>query len=199
MVSAVVLTGAPGTGKSSVLEALATRLEIEGIAHGAIESEELGRGAPALTALRWIEALAAVLKLQRDSGRRLFLIAATTETGEELSGVLAAACADRSLVVCLTAAAEVVATRLQRREPDRWPGKRGLIEHARALVATIPRLGGMRSDDRHERARREGCRARGVRADACPRVPRELTSGGQRSPCNTASTLCPSGSSTKAP
>ncbi len=143
MVSAVVLTGAPGAGKSSVLDALATRLEIQGSAHGAIESEELGRGAPALPALGWIEALAAVLKLQRDSGRRLFLIAATTETGEQLSGVLAAACADRSLVVCLTAPADVVAARLERREPDRWPGKRRLVEHARALAAAIPRLGGI--------------------------------------------------------
>jgi chloramphenicol 3-O-phosphotransferase len=83
------------------------------------------------------------LALQRRAGRSLFLIAATTETAEELSGVLEAACADRSLVVCLTAPAEVVAMRLERREPDRWPGRGGLIEHARTLAATIPRLDGI--------------------------------------------------------
>src|SRR5664280_3352296 len=143
MVRAVVLTGAPGSGKSSVLDALTTRLEIEGVAHGAIESEQLARGFPLLAGEHWIGQLAAVLEVQRQAGRSLFLIVATTETGEELSGVLAAACADRSLVVRLTAPAEVVAARLESREPDRWPGKRGLIEHARTLAAAIPRLGGI--------------------------------------------------------
>jgi len=47
MVRAVVLTGAPGSGKSSVLDALTTRLEIEGVApatgaaigHGLVDGE----------------------------------------------------------------------------------------------------------------------------------------------------------------
>jgi chloramphenicol 3-O-phosphotransferase len=143
MVCAVVLTGAPGSGKSSVLDALATRLEMEGVAYGAIESEQLARGFPLLAGEQWIGQLAAVLEAQRRAGRALFLIAATTETAEELSGVLAAACADRALVVCLTAPAEVVTSRLEGREPDRWPGKRALIEHARALAAAIPRLDGI--------------------------------------------------------
>jgi chloramphenicol 3-O-phosphotransferase len=126
-----------------VLDALATRLEIDGVAHGAIESEQLARGFPLLAGEDWIAQLAAVLEVQRRAGRSLFLIAATSETGEELSGVVAAARADRSLVVCLTAPADVLATRLERREPDRWPGKRGLIEHARTLAATMPRLVGI--------------------------------------------------------
>jgi chloramphenicol 3-O-phosphotransferase len=143
MLCAVVLTGAPGSGKSSVLDALATRLEIEDVAHGAIESEQLSRGFPLLGGEYWLGPLATVLQTQRQAGRSLFLIVATTESAEELSGVLAAACADRSLVVCLTAPAEAVVARLQRREPDRWPGKRGLIEHARTLSMTIPRLAGI--------------------------------------------------------
>jgi chloramphenicol 3-O-phosphotransferase len=143
MVRAVVITGAPGSGKTSVLDALATRLEIEGVAHGAIESEQLARGFPLLSGEHWIGQLAAVCELQGRAGRDLFLIAATTETGEQLSGVLGAVCADRSLVVCLAAPAETVAARLHGREPDRWPGKRPLIEHARALAATVPRLGGI--------------------------------------------------------
>jgi chloramphenicol 3-O-phosphotransferase len=142
MLYAVVLTGAPGSGKSSVLDALATRLEIAEVAHGAIESEQLARGLPLLAGEHWIGQLAAVLDLQRSAGRTLFLIAVTAETAEQLSGVLAATCADRSLVVCLTAPAEVVAARVERREPDRWPGKRELIERARTLAAAIPRLGG---------------------------------------------------------
>jgi gluconate kinase len=137
------MIGAPGSGKSSVLDALATRLELDGVAHGAIESEQLARGFPLSPGHVWTEQLAAVLKLQRDAGRELFLIAATPESGEELRGVVEAAGSERRLVVCLSASAELVAERLQRREPDRWPGKAGLIARARVLAATIPRLDGI--------------------------------------------------------
>ncbi len=143
MVATVILIGAPGSGKSSVLEALAMRLEIDGVAHGAIESEQLARGFPLLPGGSWTGQLAAVLKLQRDAGRELFLIAATTESASELGAVVAASGAERRLVVCLSAPAEVVAERLQRREPDRWPGKAGLVAHAWALAATIPRIDGI--------------------------------------------------------
>jgi gluconate kinase len=143
MVAAVILIGAPGSGKSAVLDALATRLEIEGVAHGAIESEELARGLPLLPADAWIDQLAAVLRLQREGGRRLFLIAATTESNDELRGVVTAAGADVTLTVCLVAPADLLAERLERREPDRWPGKQRLIAHARELASTIPRLRGI--------------------------------------------------------
>ncbi|MHB8242182.1 MAG: AAA family ATPase [Solirubrobacteraceae bacterium] len=139
-VSALILIGAPGSGKSSVLEALATRLEIAGVPHGAIESEELSRGLPLLAGDVWTRQLAEVLRIQREAGRRLFLIAATPETDEELQALLDATGAPTSLVVCLTAPAGLLAERLERREPDRWPGKRGLIEHARELAGSIPAL-----------------------------------------------------------
>jgi hypothetical protein len=43
---AVLLTGPPGVGKSSVLDRLVTLLEIDGVKFGGLESEQLGRGAP---------------------------------------------------------------------------------------------------------------------------------------------------------
>lgn len=140
---AALLIGPPGAGKSSVLEALGTLLERRGVEHGAIESEELARGFPPLGGESWTAALGDVLARQRRAGRELFLIAATPETQAELHEALVATAAERSLVVCLHAPAELLAARLQRREPDRWPGKPGLIAHARELAETIPRLDGI--------------------------------------------------------
>lgn len=143
MVAALILIGAPGAGKSSVLEALMTLLEIEGVEYGAIESEQLSLGSPLLPASQWTPQLEAVLALQRQAGRRLFLVAATTKDAVELDAVVSATCAERMLVVCLSAPAEIVAARLADREPDRWPGKQQLIAHARALARSIPTLEGV--------------------------------------------------------
>ena len=143
MTAALLLIGAPGAGKSTVLDALATLLEREGIEHGAIESEELTRGFPPLANALLVEQLAAALALQRGAGRRLFLIAFTAETDAELRAALDATEAEATLVVCLRAPAGVLAARIQEREPDRWPGKAGLIEHAVALAATVPALEGI--------------------------------------------------------
>ncbi len=58
MTRALVLTGGPGTGKSSVAQALTTLLENAGIEHGAIETEQLAWGTPWLTDAQAHEQLA---------------------------------------------------------------------------------------------------------------------------------------------
>jgi hypothetical protein len=141
--AALVLTGAPGAGKSSVLGALVTRLEVEGIAFGAIESEQLGWGSPWLPPEAEAEQLALVLDHQRRAGRSLFLVGVTAETAEQLAATVAATGAERAVVACLVASADTVARRIDEREPDEWPGKPGLIAHARDLAVSIPRLEGI--------------------------------------------------------
>jgi hypothetical protein len=143
VIAALVLIGPPGAGKSAVLDALATMLETEGVEHAAIESEELTRGHPPLANTALAEQLAAVLEIQRSAGRRLFLVAFTAESAEQLRAVVAATAAERCLVVCLRAPAEVLAARVREREPDHWPGKAALIEHARALAPAVPALAGI--------------------------------------------------------
>jgi chloramphenicol 3-O-phosphotransferase len=143
VIAALILIGAPGAGKSSVLGALMTLLELEGVEYGAIESEQLAMGSPLLPGHAWIRQLEAVLELQRESGSTLFLIVATVENDEELRAAKRAARADSSLVACLVASPDTVATRIAAREPDRWPGKAGLIAHARGLAETVPRLAGI--------------------------------------------------------
>jgi gluconate kinase len=118
-----LIIGAPGAGKSSVLKALTTLLEIDGIEYGATESEQLSWGAPLLGADEWIPQLAAVVALQRRAGRSPFLIAATTETASQPRAVTAALAVGSVAVVCLAASPEAVAARIAEREPDRWPGK----------------------------------------------------------------------------
>ena len=54
VVAALILTGAPGTGKTSALEVLMTLLELEGAEYGAIESEQLALGSPLLPGEAWI-------------------------------------------------------------------------------------------------------------------------------------------------
>ncbi len=140
MIAALVLIGAPGSGKSSVLEALMTLLELDGVDYGAIESEQLSLGWPPLPAAEWTHQLGVVLALQREAGRRRFLAVATVESAGELGDVVAATRADVPLVVCLCASPDTVAARIGDREPDRWPGKAPLIAHARELARTVPEL-----------------------------------------------------------
>ena len=142
MSRALILIGAPGAGKSSVLEKLATLLEIDGTPHGRIESEAVGLGFPLLPAETWLVMLDEVLILQRRAGRELMLIAATPESEDELLRIRAAAGA-QAVVICLTAPAVVVAARVEKREPDSWPGKQWLVEHSRVLAETIPRFTGI--------------------------------------------------------
>ena len=138
--TAVVLTGPPGAGKSSVLEKLVTLLEIERVEFGALESEQLGWGSPWLYGESWLRQVTAVMELQRQAGRQRFLVAATTETTGDLAAVLDAIAVDQVVSVLLSAPAEVVDARLDAREPDAWPGKQRLIEHARHLAVSMPDL-----------------------------------------------------------
>lgn len=140
---AVVLTRPPGAGKSSVLDKLATLLEIEGVEFGALESEQFGWGSPWLYGEPWLRQLRAVLELQRQAGRRRFLIAATTETTEELAAVRDAIAVDHVVSVLLGASAKAVAARIDAREPDAWPGKQRLIAHARHLAVSMRDLAGI--------------------------------------------------------
>ena len=143
MSAAMILIGAPGSWKSAVLEALGTLLESAETEFGAIESEHLSRGWPWLTPAQWLPQLAALVGLQQEAGRETFLVAATPETARELSDVIEAVGAERVTVICLSAPGDVVAERVAQREPDAWPGKQALIDHARDLADEIPSIPGI--------------------------------------------------------
>ena len=138
MTQAVVITGGPGTGKSSVAQAFTTLLDNAGIEHGAIESEQLAWGTPWLPDRLVHEQLAEVVRLQRGYGRRLFVVVATTETQSDLHSLLAAIGAEERLVACLRAPGDVAAARVLAREPERWGGRGVLDGNRHAGAPTSP-------------------------------------------------------------
>jgi hypothetical protein len=125
------------------LHALAGLLDNDEVPHGVIESEQLALGYPWLPEAQCYAVLAEVCRLQRGFGRRLFLVAATTETEEHLAGLLAAIAADEHTVVCLQAAPETAARRVDEREPEDWHGRDELVRAARRLATQIPALEGI--------------------------------------------------------
>ncbi len=126
-----------------MLEKLATLFEIDGIGFAALESEQLAWGSPWLEGEVWLAQVRAVVELQRAAGRRLFLLAATTETTRELANLIDAIAVDVVTVVLLVASADLFAHRLADREPDMWPGKLALIAHARSLADSMTALDGV--------------------------------------------------------
>ena len=160
MVRAIVITGSPGAGKTSVLEALYGLLDHDGVPHAALESEQLGWGTPWLTEEQTHELLAELCVALRRHGRELFLIAGTTVTSAHVASIVGAIGADRTTVVCLRAAPETAARRVMEREPPEWHGREALAGRARELATQIPALDGIdlhiSTEGRHPQRRRAG-------------------------------------------
>lgn len=143
MTSTLLLIGAPGAGKSSILQALSSDLERHQIPHSALESEQLSMGWPLLESTTWIPTLATLLTAQLSAGRTLFLIAATPESPSDLTALHSAIPTTHRATICLTAPPSLIASRLDDREPPTWPGKQQLIDRATALADTIPTFPGI--------------------------------------------------------
>ena len=141
---AVVITGPPGAGKSSVLTALTDALSDDDIAHAAVEVEALAWTHPALTEEQWRRQLRLNCRLYRDAGHTLLLLAQTLETDDDVAELLAAVDADDSVLVRLEAPPQTLAERIIEREPASWSGLPGLVEHARELATSMPDLTGVK-------------------------------------------------------
>ncbi len=114
---ALVLTGAPGAGKSSVLEALSDSLVLDDVRHAMIETEALTSAHPALDDEQWFAPVAAVCRLYRDFGYERLLVAATVDTDDDLRRLVDAVGADEHVVVGLEAQPETLRRRITEREP----------------------------------------------------------------------------------
>ena len=140
---AVVLTGPPGAGKTSVLTALVDALSDDDIAHAAVEVEALVWTHPAVTREQWARHVRAICALHRQAGHRLLLVAQTLETDADVTELLAAAAADQVFLVRLEARPATLVRRIVEREPPTWSGLDDLVEHAQELAASMPALSGV--------------------------------------------------------
>ena len=140
---AVVITGPPGAGKTSVLTALVDALTDDDVAHAAIELETLAWTHPALDDVAWSDHIKATCALYRHAGHQLLLVAETLETDEDLDRLLAAVGADERFLVRLEAPPATLVERIIEREPSNWSGLAGLVEHTQVLAATMPSLRGV--------------------------------------------------------
>ena len=140
---AVVITGPPGAGKTSVLTALADALRADDARHAAVEAELLAWAHPALSAEQRRWHLETTCELYRAAGHRLLLVAHTIESDEALAELLAAVGADEHLVVRLEAEPATLVRRITDREPAGWSGLSELVGHARVLAASMAALRGV--------------------------------------------------------
>lgn len=115
---ALVLTGPPGAGKTSVLEALTDALSAEDVRHATIEVEALTSAHPPLDDDHWPRPVEAICGLYRRLGYDLLLVTATVGSDGDLRGVLDAIGADEHVVVRLEAEPATLRRRIIDREPD---------------------------------------------------------------------------------
>ena len=128
---AVVITGPPGAGKTSVLTALTGALSDDDIPHAAVEVETPVWTHPALSDEQWRRQLRLNCRL-----------AHTLETDDDVAELLAAVDADDTVLVRLEAPPQTLVDRIVEREPASWSGLPGLVEHARELATSMPDLTG---------------------------------------------------------
>jgi len=138
---AVVITGPPGAGKTSVLTALADALSDDNVPHAAVEAEALRWAYPGLTDEQEMRHVKAVCALYREAGHALMLIGQTIETDDNLAQLLDAIGADESFVVRLEARPATLVERVIQREPQGWSGLGDLVAHAQELAALVPAPG----------------------------------------------------------
>ena len=140
---ALMLTGPPGAGKSSVLGRLHDRLGDAGVPTALVELDELERCYPPLPAARTFAHLRALSASFAAAGYELLLVTATVEDDAYGAAVLDATGARERMVARLEAEPETLAARIVAREPAAWSGLDGLVAASRQLAGSMPALAGV--------------------------------------------------------
>lgn len=139
----VVITGAPGAGKTSVLAALIGLLEAEDVSFAAVELESLALVHPWPDDDAAFDHLAHVADSFRRRGYSRLLVTATIVDAGYLRRVREAVRSDDLRLVRLAAPPALLRERIKRREPPDWVGLPRLLEAADTLATAIAALPGV--------------------------------------------------------
>jgi len=134
-VFAVVISGAPGSGKTATLTALADALAGAEIAHAAIDVDEVAWAYPHPDDAGRFEYLCGAWQAHRRAGQELVLVGEVVETPEALRMLLEAVDAEDHLLVRLDAALPTLRGRITSREPADWFGLDHLLGLAEQSAA----------------------------------------------------------------
>ena len=140
---AVVVTGPPGAGKSSVAAALHESLGDAGVHAAVIETDELARSYPPIARERVFSHVADLAASYREAGTDVLLVTDTIETDADREALLAAVAGDRHIVVRLEARPATLERRVREREPAGWSGLQGLVAASAELATSMPALAGI--------------------------------------------------------
>jgi hypothetical protein len=142
-VFAVVLTGPPGAGKTVTLTGLSDALVKDGVAHSAVDVDEVAWSYPFPGLSQRCEHLRAWSCSHRRAGRDLLLVAEVIESPGHLIDVLAAVGADDHLLVRLDAPLATLRQRIIAREPPCWSGLEYLLRATPRLQDSLAQLDGV--------------------------------------------------------
>jgi chloramphenicol 3-O-phosphotransferase len=142
-VFAVILTGAPGAGKTATLLALADALIGDGVAHAAGDVDELAWAYPFPDLAGRCDHLRAWAAAHRDAGHDTFVVAEVIESETHLADVLAAVGAEDHLLVRLAAPVATMRERIVAREPAGWFGLERLLGEVEPLDSALETLDGV--------------------------------------------------------
>jgi chloramphenicol 3-O-phosphotransferase len=142
-VFAVVLTGAPGSGKSVCLMALSDALVDDEIAHAAVDSDEAAWAYPFPDNAQRLEHVRALWESHRRAGHDVLLLAEVVESAAHLGDILATLGVADHLLVRLDAGAGTLRERIVAREPPGWSGLDYLLGYTERTLPALAALDGV--------------------------------------------------------
>jgi len=142
-VFAVVVTGAPGAGKTAALIGLADALIDDQIAHAAVDVDEVAWAYPFPDLDARCARLAAAWGAHREAGHDLLLVGEVVESNDHLAQILGSVGADDHLLVLLEAAPATMRDRIVAREPPGWSGLDHLLGEVERYAVSLPQLDGV--------------------------------------------------------
>jgi chloramphenicol 3-O-phosphotransferase len=142
-VFAVVVTGAPGAGKTACLIALTDALIDDQIAHATVDVDEVAWAYPYPTNEERSALLGAAWEAHRRAGHGLLLFGEVVESREHLAQLLGAVGAEDHLLVRLEAPRAMLRQRILAREPTDWSGLDYLLEQSERWALALEQLEGV--------------------------------------------------------